>query len=564
MKKLLTSLIISLFLFTSYGNVLAYQDVPDDSPYFYAIDYLRRNDVFKDTKEFKPDVVISRAEFIKYLVILNSPDFKAEAKIKLPFKDTRDTAWYAAYFSEAIKLGILSDRDVYAYPDKKLDLVNALQLLFHSQSIPIPKVYKGSVPYTDLERNKTYAPLIMRAMEFDLMQPQKEDFVGIYRRVTRAEAAMMIYKMDLVNLNSPSSTDSITNLDYDLQKIISVWDTIQSGYVYKDKIDNTKLADSAIKGMVDSLGDPYSTYLDEQSNAAFSDDLDGEIEGIGAYIEMNDKNEIVIVSPIQGSPAESAGVKAGDIIIKVGDTDVAGMSLYDVVAMIKGPKGTTVKLEVKRGSETVVIDIVRDVVKIKSVNYEVVDSGKAMLITISQFSQNTADDFAEVVEIIQKNADIKGVIIDVRNDPGGLLDSVVSILNHMLKDESEIVTIAYSYFKYTQYAKGGGEISGYPMVVLINKGSASAAEILAGALKDYGAATIVGETSFGKGSVQEMNYFSDDSSLKLTVAKWLTPLGNSIDKNGITPDIAVTDNPDTSDDEQMATALTEINRLINK
>jgi hypothetical protein len=123
MKRILTLLIISLFIFTSYGNVLAYEDVADDSPYYYAIEYLRMNDVFKDTKEFKPDVIISRAEFIKYLVILNSPDFKAEAKIKLPFKDTRDTAWYSSYFSEAIKLGILSDRDLYAYPDKKLSLL---------------------------------------------------------------------------------------------------------------------------------------------------------------------------------------------------------------------------------------------------------------------------------------------------------------------------------------------------------------------------------------------------------------------------------------------------------
>jgi carboxyl-terminal processing protease len=232
--------------------------------------------------------------------------------------------------------------------------------------------------------------------------------------------------------------------------------------------------------------------------------------------------------------------------------------------MIKGPKGTTVKITVKREGSIKEIDIVRDVVKIDALKYEIVDGGKVMLVKIYQFGSTAPEEFQSVVEIMQNNPDIKGLIIDVRDNPGGLLDAVDRIMNFLFKPETAVVNIEYNYFSYSQYSSGKGELAGFPMVVLINKGSASASEILAGALKDYGAAKIIGETSFGKGSVQEVNYFPDNSSLKLTIAKWLTPLNNTIDKTGITPDITVTDLPSTVADEQMDRALIEINKLINK
>jgi C-terminal peptidase prc len=490
MKKLLSAILISIFLFSPFAS--AYEDVPYGDPYFYSVDYLRRNDVFKDTKYFHPDIIISKAEFIKYLVLLNSPEFKTGSNVTLPFEDTSNTAWYAPYFAEAIKLGILSDREIKVNPYEKLSLIDALQLLFHSQSIPIPKVYKGTIPYTDVARNKTFAPLIMRALEFDLIQPQNFDYVGIYRRINRVEAAYMIYKMDLVNLSSSGSGTDISNFDTQLQKIINTWDLIYSGYINRDEVDKFQLSAAAIEAMVEILQDPYSAYLDQQENAAFSDDLDGQIEGIGAYIDVNDAGQITIVSPIKDSPAEKAGIKPGDIIKKVDDQDLEDLDLYESVNLIKGPKGTNVKLTIERNGTTQVIEVTRDTIKINSLEYEVIGSGRIMLIKISQFGQNTEKEFQKVVEIIQNNPNIKGVVIDVRDNPGGLLDIVVRIMYHLLKPDSEIVTIEYNYFNYTQYARGNGELVGYPMVVLINKGSASASEILAGALKDFDAATIMG------------------------------------------------------------------------
>jgi len=307
-KRLFTAFLLSIFIFSSgtYAKPHEYLDIPRDSEYFYPIDYLRRNDVFRDTLNFRPEIIISKAEFIKYLVILNSPDFKTKPTADLPYADTRNNAWYSSYFKEAIRLGIISDLQQNIDPYKKLSVIDALTLLFHSQSIPIPKVYKGTIPYTDLERNKQAAPLIMRGLEFDLIKPQRADYVGIYRRINRADAARMIYKMDLVNLEAPTSiTSSKLSFDSQLQKIVDTWDLIFSNYVDKDSIDKVALSTAAIRGMVEALDDPYSSYLDREANMAFTDEFDGEIEGIGAFIGLNDDKEIVVISPIGGSGREA-------------------------------------------------------------------------------------------------------------------------------------------------------------------------------------------------------------------------------------------------------------------
>jgi carboxyl-terminal processing protease len=564
MKKLITILATLTLFISSYGTSFAYDDVPNDSQYYYSVDYLRRNGVFKETRLFKPDTIISKAEFIKYLVLLNSRDFKPSSDIKLPFADTNDNSWYAPYFHEAIALGILSDRETKIYPYKKLSVVEALELLFHSQSIPIPRIFHGDIQYEDVKRNKRYAPLIMRALDFDLIKPEKPDYLGIYHRVSKAEAAFMMYKMDLINLTSPTSpnTGNVSVADIELQKIMSVWEIIFNSYIGRDDLFKDDIADSAIRAMMKALDDPYSVYFDTQENASFADGLEGEVEGIGAYIEMDDDNQLVIVSPIIGSPSQKAGLRSGDIIWKVDGKDISEMNVYEATALIKGPKGTTVSLTIKRNGNIKIINVKRDIVKIDSLNYEVKENGKIMVVSLNQFSQNSPSDFQEVVEIIQNNSQIKGIIIDVRDNPGGLLDSAVGIINHLLRPESEIVTIQYNYFNYTQYANGGGELANYPMAVLINKGSASASEILAGALKDFDSAKIIGETSYGKGSVQEVNYFVDNSSVKLTIAEWLTPLNHSINGNGISPDIKVLDNPHTEKDEQMERAIKELNKMI--
>ncbi|MDH5597294.1 MAG: hypothetical protein OEY44_04260, partial [Candidatus Peregrinibacteria bacterium] len=319
-KKIITSL-LGLFVFLSLAPATLaheYLDVPQGDYYYYSIDYLRRNDVFKDTQYFYPDLIINKAEFIKYLVILNSPDFRPSSYADLPFEDTRNSAWYASYFEEAIRLGILDERVTLAEPDKKLTVIDAVALLFHSMSIPIPHVYEGYIPYTDVARNTRWQAMLMRALSLDVIRPDRPDYAGIYKRVTRAQAARMIYKMDLVTLGG--GFGSVATADVygaELEKLIDAWQLIENDYIGQDDLDLRSLSEAAITSMVESLDDPYSTYYNEEENQAFLNDIGGQVEGIGAVIGINDNDEITIVSPIKDSPAMKAGLKSGDVVLKV-------------------------------------------------------------------------------------------------------------------------------------------------------------------------------------------------------------------------------------------------------
>ncbi len=566
LKKWITAL-IGVFVFMAFTPgtfAFEYEDVPRDTQYFYPVDYLRRNDVFKDTKNFYPDILINKAEFIKYLVILNSPDFRPSGSAILPFEDTRGNAWYASYFREAIRLGILDEREIKVEPYKKLSYIEALTLLFHSQSIPIPRVYRGNIPYTDVNRNTFSQALIMRALSLDLMRPLRNDYAGIYRRVNRAEAARMIYKLDLVNLGSSSSKTlpAINNYGPELQKLISVWETIDESFFNVWDFNRRNSSDAAIRALVESLDDPYSIYMDEEENQNFRDSFDGSLEGIGAVIGYNDDDEISIISPLSGSPAEKAGIKAKDVILTIDDQSVEGLSLVQIVGLIKGPSGTTVKLKVRRTGGIKVISIKRDLIIIESVETEIIESGLIMRISISQFNNDVRKDFATAVDTIVSDTNIKGLIIDLRGNPGGLLDVAVKVLGNFVKAQEEVVTIDYKDFTQVLLSRGSAQLNGFPTVILIDNGSASASEIVAGTLQDYGMATIIGKNSFGKGTVQEIDYFVDESSLKLTIAKWLTPLKQDIQENGILPDVEISDNDTTVTDEQLDSAIKEIKRLI--
>jgi len=558
LKRLFIGFLVSIFIFNA--TAFAYDDVPSNSPYFYSIEYLRRNDVFPAKKYFKPDIIISKAEFIKYLALLNNPELNTKKKVNLPYKDTQNAAWYAAYLDEAIKLGILSGNEQKIEPYKKLTIPEALMLLFNSRSIPIPKKHIGKIPYKDVAKNKWVQAIVMRGIELGIVEPEKYDYFGLYRKITRAKAVHMIYKMDLVSFR-PSSSQTIQSYDPRLEKIITAWELINSNFVDQDKLDKKNISDSAIRAMVETLEDPYSVFLDETQNEAFSDEFDGTIEGIGAFVAIDEDGSITIVAPIKDSPAFHAGIKAGDIIVKVDDFETEGATLYETVNRIKGPKGTKVKLTLMRNGLTVVIEVVRDVIIIKPIEYEYVGKGDIIHIKLLTFNENATTKFRELTEIITQNPKIKGIILDVRNNPGGLLSVAIDVLGFFLPKGTSAMNVKYNFFNYMQSTLGNGELEGYPLVVLVNKGSASASEIVAGALKEHDVAEVIGETTFGKGTVQEFNYFGDNSSLKLTVAKWLTPNLKDIQDNGIDPDIEVKDGPEGTD-YPLDRAVLELNRII--
>ncbi len=328
--------------------------------------------------------------------------------------------------------------------------------------------------------------------------------------------------------------------DVDFRQFWEVWSDVKRRHVHQP-VSDVKMFYGAIEGMVAALGDPYSVYLNPENATEFSDQLAGRFEGIGAEIGIKEEY-LTVIAPLSGSPAEKAGILSGDVIAAIDGEDTYGMTVDVAVTKIRGEKGTEVKLLIVRKNlkQPKEIVIVRDTIRVASVKSETIKKdGKSYLhLTIGHFNDRTVPEFEAAVAGIDKTK-VAGILLDVRNDPGGYLDAAVDVAGHWLGRQT-VVSEKFSDGRIENFAANGdGELRDVPTVVLINGGSASASEILAGALKDHGVATLVGEKSYGKGSVQDLVDFSDQSSLKLTIALWLTPKGQSIDQQGITPDVAV-------------------------
>jgi carboxyl-terminal processing protease len=332
----------------------------------------------------------------------------------------------------------------------------------------------------------------------------------------------------IINKNS-------SNKQVDFRLFWNVWDLVEQRYV--GTIDYQKMLYGAISGMVNSLGDPYTVFMTPDEAANFSQELKGVFEGIGAEIGMkNDK--LTIIAPLENSPAQKAGLLSGDMILKINDQDTQGMSLSDAVSKIRGPKGTEVKLLVNREgfTEPKEYKITRGVIEVQSVTWEM--KGNIAYIKIRSFDADTAAKFKAIIpDIIAKNP--KGIVLDLRNNPGGYLDSSVEVASKFIPDGAIVYEQTKDGKKKEYKALRDANLANYKLVVLVNKGSASASEILAGAIADHKKGTLVGEKTFGKGSVQEVDELTGGSALRITIAHWLTPLGKSINDQGINPDIEV-------------------------
>jgi len=323
----------------------------------------------------------------------------------------------------------------------------------------------------------------------------------------------------------------------DLNKIIATYNLIRHRSL--SGADHDKLVNGAINGMLAAVGDPYTAYMDKEEARKFDENLNPTFQGIGAEVTMVN-GRVTVVSPIKGSPAEKVGIHAHDVILSVNGEKLDGLTLNEAVSKIRGPKGTQVRLEILRAGagEPVEIIVVRDDIPRETVYAEMLD-GQIGKIEVQQFLENTAKRFAEELASLESQG-MKGLIIDVRNDPGGILPVVVNMVEPFIPKGKPIVQIENREGK-REPTLSKGEGKPYPVVVLINKGSASASEILAAALQEAAGGRVIGETSFGKGTVQVtfQQELGDGSNIRMTVYKWLTPDGNWIDKKGITPDIAV-------------------------
>jgi carboxyl-terminal processing protease len=348
---------------------------------------------------------------------------------------------------------------------------------------------------------------------------------------------VMTVKGKAADTAAASKTSSSGLTEKDLNKIATTYQLIQDKYL--TKMDHDKLIDGAINGMLEALDDPFTVYMDQKEARQFDENITSTFQGIGAEVSVED-GKVVVVSPIKGSPAEKAGLHANDVILSVNGEKLDGLTLNQAVAKIRGPKGTQAKLSILRSgvNDPIEVIVVRDEIDVETVYGEMLQDhiGK---IEIRQFSANTAKRFQEELKNLESQG-MKGLIIDVRNDPGGLLNVVVDIVEPFVPKGKPIVQVEdRDGHREPTLSKGGTK--NYPVIVLTNKGSASASEILAGAFKEAVGSKLVGETTYGKGTVQVTfeKEMGDGSNIKMTVYKWLTPNGNWIHKKGIVPDIAV-------------------------
>ena len=361
-------------------------------------------------------------------------------------------------------------------------------------------------------------------------------WIGFERGARSVAVQPQIAIQDAIFTNKSQGADN--TIDFSL--FWRVWDLLKTKYVDAGSLDANKLYYGAINGMLQATGDPYTTFFSPVENKKFGEDISGNFEGIGA--ELGIKGGILtVIAPLQGTPAEKAGIRAGDKIIKIDGKAAGDMTIEDAVDHIRGKKGTNVVLTIFRdgNSDTQEITVQRGVITVKSVTLETKDNNIAY-IKITRFGDDTTALFADAIKkaVSQKP---HGLIIDLRNNPGGYLESSIDVASKLLpKDNVVVIEESGNKVQDKMYARGGDIASGLETVVLINEGSASASEILAGALKDNRTnVTLIGKKSFGKGSVQEFIELPQGTAAKITVAHWLTPNGTQINEQGIKPDTEI-------------------------
>lgn len=344
------------------------------------------------------------------------------------------------------------------------------------------------------------------------------------------------------------------------------WDLMKKDYVKSDKLTDKEMMYGAIRGLVSSAGDPYTVFMNPTEAQSFDNDMAGTFEGIGAEIGIKN-DRLVVIAPLPETPAEKAGLRAGDKINTINGEITLGMSTDIAVRKIRGAKDTEVKLNVTHLGEDkgVDISIVRGLIVVKSVRTEFRKDG-VYVMTVTNFNNDTEELFNQAVnDVVAKNP--KGIILDLRNNPGGYLDTAISMASNWI-ESGVIVSEKFSDGKIKEYkTSGSAKLKGIKTAILINGGSASASEIVSGALQDYGKAMLIGKQSFGKGSVQALENLKDGSSIKVTIAQWLTPKGNNITEKGITPDKVVdltpkdfNDNKDPQIDAAIKILLDEKNK----
>jgi carboxyl-terminal processing protease len=545
MKKIFLSSALSVLMLSQavYADFL---DVPSDNIYYDAVKYFSEDFpiISTDRDNFNPAAPVTNAEF--YKLLLGSAGFQPYMSVTndMPCVNITGDEWFVPYLKKALELNLVNcnESSTYFNYDGNLTRLEGLKKIFYIYDLPYADIQNSTLSYKDVNPAVPYAGLVETAYNFQLLSDFDTGYLNPNDILTRGETVHillnahknieylpdigLIYESDYSEINSQET--------YEI--FLDVWDKINSEYIGKDTVDQNELLYGAITGMVDRLGDPYSVFFEPTDAVLYQESLDGSFEGIGIYINEEDGN-LVIVTPLKGSPAEKAGLKPGDIILEVDNVSVENMSLSALVEKLRGQSGTTVKLKIQRETLILEFNVVRSQIEVPYVESEI--KNNIGIIHYYQFTGNSHEQFvAELKKITEQNP--KGLILDFRNNPGGYLTSAQDLISHFLPENTIYTNLIFADgSKESERSYGPGELSELTTVILINEGTASASEIIALALKDTNNSKIVGTVSYGKGKIQEIITYNDNSSLKLSIAKWTSPNGTYIDEIGIIPNYTV-------------------------
>ena len=363
--------------------------------------------------------------------------------------------------------------------------------------------------------------------------------------------------------NGGDDNPSIEGLPPEFQRLSEVWELLNREQIDGENLDPLVISDGAIRGMLTALGDPYAGFLDREQFSLENEDIRGFFGGIGAEVGIRD-GVMTILAPMPDTPAEAAGVRPGDVILEVDGESIRGLSLLEVVRLIRGDKGTKVTLLLRHlsSAQPVLIEIERDIINLESVTL-LMQVGRIGHLRLSGFTGTTNDDLVKALERFERSQGV-GLILDLRNNPGGLVSAVVDVTSQFIKDGLVLYQVDAKGNRRNWGVKSGGKALDIPMVVLVNEFSASASEVFTGAIIDNGRATVVGTTTFGKGSVTNLWPLDDGSGVNFTTARWFTPNGLLIEGEGITPDVLLEPAGDDDDDVYLDRAIEILKEQISR